>query len=138
MIEPYVYRAKVHRVIDGDTLIMDVDLGFRTFTQHSIRLAEIDAPEIFKGDAQTREKGLVAKSYVLNWVTQEQLKAQGTPYKELPFLLLSRKGDSFGRWIGWLFAATELQTAQPNDPETFRFSLNEKLVEAGHAVFWQA
>ena len=46
----YCYRAEVVRVIDGDTIVANVDLGFRTWRHHEhLRLISIDAPEM-RGD----------------------------------------------------------------------------------------
>ena len=42
----YVYRADVERVIDGDTVILRVDLGFAVWKEQRIRLAEIDTPTL--------------------------------------------------------------------------------------------
>lgn len=42
----YLYRANVLSVIDGDTLDLDIDLGFGVYRRIRVRLAKIDAPEI--------------------------------------------------------------------------------------------
>ena len=42
----FEYDAKVHRVIDGDTVILDVDLGFSTFIREPFRILGINAPEL--------------------------------------------------------------------------------------------
>ncbi|MEM6668731.1 MAG: thermonuclease family protein [Pseudomonadota bacterium] len=42
----YLYRADITRVIDGDTVVADIDLGFNTWRRDErLRLARIDAPE---------------------------------------------------------------------------------------------
>lgn len=42
----YTYRAKITRVIDGDTVVADIDLGFDTWLHNEhLRLSRIDAPE---------------------------------------------------------------------------------------------
>jgi len=41
----YLYKAEVRDVIDADTLLLDIDLGFEVIRRQSIRLARIDAPE---------------------------------------------------------------------------------------------
>lgn len=40
----YVYRADVLRVIDGDTLLLRIDLGFAVWKEQRLRLAELDTP----------------------------------------------------------------------------------------------
>jgi micrococcal nuclease len=62
----YEYRAKVVRVIDGDTIDFDIDLGFSTW-QHTerVRLYGIDAPEVKKYRGVTDEEkalGLALKA----------------------------------------------------------------------------
>ncbi len=42
----YNYKAKVVRWVDGDTLLVEVDLGFYVLTIQKIRLARINAPEM--------------------------------------------------------------------------------------------
>ena len=54
----YEYRAIIDRVIDGDTIIVILDLGFKTFRKERIRLLGINAPEL-----RTAE-GKKAKPYV--------------------------------------------------------------------------
>ena len=41
----FCYNAKVSRVVDGDTVDADLDLGFKVFTKQRIRLYGINAPE---------------------------------------------------------------------------------------------
>ncbi len=46
-MEPaYIYRAVLVRVIDGDTYVMDIDLGFYVSVRHSIRLNNVNCPEL--------------------------------------------------------------------------------------------
>lgn len=42
----YNYSAKILEWIDGDTIWVEVDLGFYVFTKQKVRLARIDAPEM--------------------------------------------------------------------------------------------
>lgn len=46
MIPSYTYRARVLRVIDGDTFHAEIDLGFDTFQRHTVRLHGLDTPEL--------------------------------------------------------------------------------------------
>ena len=61
----YEYSCIIKRVIDGDTVVVDIDLGFDVHLkdQH-IRLEGIDAPEVRTRDLEEKEKGLEAKSFV--------------------------------------------------------------------------
>lgn len=42
---PYVYHARIVRVVDGDTIDLDVDLGFRLTSRQRLRVLGINAPE---------------------------------------------------------------------------------------------
>ena len=44
--DPYIYRIKeIHKVVDGDTIDADIDLGFDISLTKRIRLAGVDTPE---------------------------------------------------------------------------------------------
>jgi len=58
----YYYNVEVLRVIDGDTLEVRVDLGFRMWKRDHIRLWGIDTPEVRTKDLQEKEAGLEAKA----------------------------------------------------------------------------
>lgn len=61
----YNYYAEVVRVIDGDTIVLKIDLGFDTHRQEHIRVLHYDAPEVklYKGVTQEeKELGLKAKA----------------------------------------------------------------------------
>ena len=46
MVEPYTYNCTLVRVVDGDTIVCNIDLGFDVvLSEQFIRLAGIDAPE---------------------------------------------------------------------------------------------
>lgn len=87
----YTYRGKVKRVIDGDTIVVDIDLGFHTtLVDTHIRVANIDTPECRTKNLAEKEHGLQAKKYV------EGVLGVGTTvtlhtYKD--------KSGKFGRWL---------------------------------------
>ena len=67
----YLYKAEVRDVIDADTLLLDIDLGFEVIRRQSIRLARIDAPprdtnEGAAGRRFVREQLAVARTVVVN------------------------------------------------------------------------
>jgi micrococcal nuclease len=78
----YEYKATILRVVDADTLDMEVDMGFHVTSRQRFRLARIDAPEM-----KTAE-GKAAKARV------ETLLAEAASC-----VISTEKGDSFGRWI---------------------------------------
>ncbi len=65
--DPYIRKATINRVIDGDTVYLDVDLGYRVTVTHSFRFNEIDTPEIRGAE---RPEGLVAKQLVIEWFNE--------------------------------------------------------------------
>ncbi|MBC8147433.1 MAG: thermonuclease family protein [Bacteroidetes bacterium] len=67
----YVYTAYVIDVYDGDSITVDIDLGFGIImTSKKIRLYGIDAPEI-RGDE--RERGLISKDWLSKKIEGEQI-----------------------------------------------------------------
>lgn len=64
----YEYRAIIKRVYDGDTITVDIDLGFNTWLMNkSIRLSGIDTPEI---RGEERPEGLIVKDIVKSWIPE--------------------------------------------------------------------
>ena len=110
----YEYNAELDLVVDGDTLDVIIDLGFKLTTNQRIRLANIDTPEIFrtKQDSEEYRKGIEAKKYVEKRLKENQGKMKINTYKNT---------GKYGRYIGQL----RLKDSQ--------VSLNEELVEKGYA-----
>ena len=60
--EPYVYKATIERVVDGDTIDVTLDLGFSVFLhKQRCRLAGIDTPESRTRNLKEKSLGLKAK-----------------------------------------------------------------------------
>lgn len=89
----YSYEAHVNRVIDGDTVDLDIDLGFRT-KLHNVRcrLIGIDTPE--SRGAKKCEAGLFAKEVVTKELLDRDIKIRS--YKDET---VDVDSDSFGRWL---------------------------------------
>lgn len=61
----YQYKCTIKRVVDGDTIIADIDLGFScSLNNVSIRVLNIDAPETRTKDPIEKEAGLRTKARV--------------------------------------------------------------------------
>lgn len=58
----YHYDAVVTNIVDGDTVDMEISLGFSLTIKERIRLAGIDAPEV---RGEEREKGLEKRIWLL-------------------------------------------------------------------------
>ena len=102
----YQYRASVVRIVDGDTLECDADLGFNITLRLRIRLLGINAPEL------NTPEGKLSKSYVVGVINTLGRVV----------LLDTVKVDKFGgRWDAKV-------TLSDNSV------LNELMVTSGHAV----
>jgi micrococcal nuclease len=116
--DPYVYRIKsITKVVDGDTIDANIDLGFDISLTKRIRLAGIDSPE-------SRTTNLKEKALGLE--TKEWLKKTLEDAKDI--LIKTEKPDStekYGRIIGHLFI---------NDQET---SLNNQMIDEGYALEYE-
>jgi micrococcal nuclease len=82
------YRARIERVIDGDTVLCTLDVGFHTYQQERVRLLGVNTPEVVGAQ---KAAGLTAKALVVAWVAQFD-----GPW---PFLIRTEKTDSFGRYL---------------------------------------
>lgn len=61
----YTYKAVVNRIIDGNTLEVDLDLGFKTILKKEIlRILGIDTPELRSGTDEEKQRGRDAKAFV--------------------------------------------------------------------------
>jgi micrococcal nuclease len=87
----WTYRAKVAKVVDGDTLDLDVDLGFRVTHRVRARLARIDTAETSTPEGK-QVKVLVAERVPV-----------GTDV-----MIVTGKGDRYGRWIAEIATADGL------------------------------
>ena len=114
----YEYKAKITKVVDGDTVDALIDLGFRTHIEKRIRLYGINAYESRTRDKEEKVKGLAAKARL-----KEILKTN----KNI-VTLKSHGVGKFGRCLGELFIeGNEMFSYEPQ-------CVNKMLVSEGHAV----
>lgn len=114
----YTYAATLVRVIDGDTIIARVDLGFRTHKTETFRLRGIDAPKV------TCALGQKAKA----WVTS-RLKSC------VCLVIKSYKQEKFGRYLADVF----YQSAAGEDRERILKEgafLNQQLLDEELATLY--
>ena len=70
----YEYKAKLVRVIDGDTIELEIDLGFSITMKRKIRLLNIDTPEIYHPSCEKeREHGLEATNFVKEFLSNQEI-----------------------------------------------------------------
>jgi micrococcal nuclease len=110
----YEYHVKkVTNVVDGDTIDVEIDLGFDISFSSRVRLAGIDTPESRTTDKAEKVLGLEAKEYV---------KSKIKDAKEV--IIKTEKMDSsekYGRILGWLFL------------DGSKVSVNEQMIADGYA-----
>ena len=113
--DPYIYRIRtISKVVDGDTIDADIDLGFDISLSKRIRLAGIDTPESRTTNAKEKAMGLESKE----WLKKTLEGAKDILIKtELP-----DSTEKYGRIIGHLFI---------NGQET---SLNNQMIAEGYAL----
>ena len=86
----YEYKSVIVKVVDGDTVDVDIDLGFDVWLRNQrIRLFGIDCPESRTRNKQEKAHGLLAKAYV-----QKALVVGGT------YALTTKEKGKFGRFLG--------------------------------------
>ena len=61
----YIYKAKLDRVVDGDTIDANINLGFDITIHKRIRLTGIDTPESRTRDLEEKKRGLAAKNRLI-------------------------------------------------------------------------
>ena len=109
----YEYEATVRRWVDGDTVDVDIDLGFGLiYSNQRIRLYGIDAPEQRTRDLVEKERGLAATAYV-----NEQAPVGSK------VVIKTYKDDKYGRILGEIFVDDK--------------NLNTLLTVEGHAVRYE-
>ena len=114
----YNYKISVLKVVDGDTIDAEIDLGFDIKVKKRVRFMGINAPESRTRDLEEKAKGLAAKDRVkalLEGCKNIQLHSHGI--------------GKFGRCLGEIF----LDTVDGQEKLTVE-SLNELLKNEGHAV----
>lgn len=116
----YQYKAELIRVIDGDTLVADVDLGFYIRQEMILRLRGVNTPEL-KG--KEHQKAVEAKNFV-----EEQLKDKS-------FAIRTYKVETWGRFLADVyFGPAGYSVLELLDKGV---NLNKLLVEKGYAHIFE-
>ena len=84
----YEYRAFVRKVYDGDTITVDIDLGFDVVLQkQKIRLTRIDTPEV---RGKERPQGIISRDALRSRIGS----------KWIIIKTMQDKKGKYGRWLG--------------------------------------
>ncbi len=106
----YTYKAYPRRVVDGDTLLVDIDCGFDTWVTQRLRLKGINCPEV------DNPKGAKAKKYVEDIM------------KQVDFLIIrTSKSDKYDRYLADIFYLPEEE--DPSDVADKGRFLNQELLD---------
>jgi len=116
-----VYKCTILKIIDGDTVDVDVDLGFgMKYAKQRVRLLGIDTPESRTRDKVEKFYGTLAKEYLKGKLTV------GEQYK----LRTTKSKGKFGRILGEFFTLEEdLEINQ-----VVEINVNQALIKENHAV----
>jgi micrococcal nuclease len=110
----YEYRVKkVLKVVDGDTIDVDIDLGFDISFTSRVRLAGIDTPESRTTNKEEKVLGLEVKDRLKHLISTANTVVIRTEKPD--------SSEKYGRILGWLF----LDGAEK--------SVNEALIADGYA-----
>lgn len=110
----YEYRVKkVTKIVDGDTIDVDIDLGFNISFSQRVRLAGIDTPESRTTDKVEKALGLESKEFLKKAIESASL-----------IIIKTEKPDSsekYGRILGWVYL------------DNSDNSINQIMIDAGYA-----
>ena len=119
-MDKYVYRGKLERVVDGDTIDALIDVGFDIWIKKRIRYSGIDTWESRTRDLAEKAKGLEAKAR-----NKELLEKVSS--KSGYFRLKSHGVGKYGRVLGEIFI---------EDKDGKQYNINETLISEGHAYIY--
>jgi micrococcal nuclease len=105
------YKVKVTRVVDGDTVDVDIDLGFgMVYKKQRVRMMGIDTPESRTRNLEEKFYGKASKAHLKKILDGQEVQ------------LVSHDKGKFGRILGELFVGNS------------NFSVNQQMIKEYHAV----
>ena len=107
----YEYKAKVIKIVDGDTMDVDIDVGFKIHFIERIRLFGINTPETYgvKHNSEEYAKGIKSKEWAIK-------NLEG---KEITIKTIKDKKGKYGRYLAIIIKD--------------EININNKMVELGLA-----
>ena len=120
-MEKYIYRGKLERVVDGDTIDALIDVGFDIWIKKRIRYSGIDTWESRTRDLAEKAKGLEAKA-------RNKALLMEISSKSGYFRLKSHGVGKYGRVLGEIYI---------EDAEGKQYNINETLITEGHAYIYE-
>ena len=120
-MEKYIYRGKLDRVVDGDTIDAMIDVGFNIWLKKRVRFKGIDTWESRTRNLEEKAKGLEAKARLIELLDKVSAKPGF-------FRIRSYGVGKYGRLLGELFIM---------DNDGNQININNKLIEEGHAYVYE-
>jgi len=108
----FEYACKVLRVVDGDTIDVNIDLGFNIWHRGRVRMAGIDTPESRTRNLEEKKLGLASKARLKELLKGQKVSIQCTKEK-----------GKFGRILA------DVMVGDTN--------INKQLIDEGHAREYQ-
>ena len=107
----YTYSVKVTKIVDGDTVDVDIDLGFgMSYRKQRVRMMGIDTPESRTRNLEEKFYGKASKAHLVEKLKDQKVK------------LVSHDKGKFGRILGELSIG--------DNP----VSVNQQMIDEFHAV----
>jgi len=116
--DEYVRRARIVRLVDGDTVILDVDMGISITVRVTVRLFGINTPEV-RGPEKVA--GHAATQHLADLLVQFRHEGEW----DIVVQTYKDKKGKFGRLLAVLIG---------DDGDGNPVNLNERMVADGHAV----
>ena len=120
-MDKYIYRGKLERVVDGDTIDALIDVGFDIWIKKRIRYSGIDTWESRTRDLAEKAKGLEAKARNKELLMEVSSKSGY-------FRLKSFGVGKYGRVLGEIYI---------EDKEGKQYNINKTLISEGHAYIYE-
>ena len=120
-MEKYIYRGKLERVVDGDTIDALIDVGFDIWIKKRIRYSGIDTWESRTRNLEEKAKGLEAKARNKELLMEISSKSGY-------FRLKSYGVGKYGRVLGEIFI---------EDKDGKQYNINKTLISEGHAYIYE-
>jgi len=118
----YRYNVNVTRVVDGDTVDVDIDLGFgMIYKKQRVRMMGIDTPESRTRDLEEKFYGLASKAHLKKLLKDQKVQ------------LLSHDKGKFGRILGELFITVKEYEGTRYEIANEK-SVNQMMIDNYHAV----
>ena len=116
----YEYNVKIVKVVDGDTVDVDIDLGFgMTYKKQRVRMLGIDTPESRTRDLVEKQFGKASKKHLKKLLEMSERIS-----------LISHDKGKFGRILGELYG--HYNEGHPVYGESF--NINQQMIDDHHAV----